>query len=335
MLSIVLIVLIVLLYSFQTLFCRLYNDRYPGRKDTAPFVYNVFYGVFVTLVTLALNGFSFRPSLPTVLYGLLNSLALFLYNYTLIKATESGSYAIANLSLLAGGILIPLAQSVIVFKQPLNTLQYLGVGIMLAAFGFLNADGLLPGKKSAGQMKKRSLFPLFCAFLFLANGAYGAFFNAQQEAMKPAGHAPAASEIASAAASDVRTAPEASEAPAYDTERSEMIVLTFLPTAALGFALVAAKNKRETLRQFMLPRRAALYLLICCASAAIAVNLLVYVMRFVSVPVLYTVDNGGVLVMSVLYATFLFKEKLTPNKCAGLALALISLILLGAATSVH
>ena len=45
------------------------------------------------------------------------------------------------------------------------------------------------------------------------------------------------------------------------------------------------------------------------------------------------VENGGVLVFSVLYATWLFKEKITPFKAVGLLLALAALVLLGAATA--
>jgi len=321
MISVLLILLMIVLYSFQTLFCRLYNNVYPGREDTAPFVYNVFYGVFVSAVTLIIERFQFSASPETVLYGLLNSVVLFTYNIMLIKATGTGSYAIANLSLLAGGILLPLAQSVIIYKVPLNFLQYTGVAVMLVSFLFLNADGLFGAKKEKSpEKKKRSLFPLFCALLFLANGAYGALFNAQQ------------SEVKLNAAQEAGAAVQEFESE-YDTERGEMIILTFLPTAVMGLCTVAAKNGRNTLSQFRQTKKSALYLLACCASAALAINLLVYVMTLVNVPVLYTVENGGVLIFSGIYATWLFKEKITPFKAAGLLLALISLVLLGAATA--
>ncbi|MBQ5770466.1 MAG: hypothetical protein IIW08_04740, partial [Clostridia bacterium] len=115
MISVLLIALVIVLYSFQTLFCRLYNNAYPGREDVSPFVYCVYYGVFVSIATFLFGGCAFSPSWETVLFGLLNAFALLLYNITLIKATATGSYAIANLSLLSGGILIPLAESVLIF----------------------------------------------------------------------------------------------------------------------------------------------------------------------------------------------------------------------------
>ena len=298
MTSTLLIALMIVLYACQTLFCRLYNQRYPGEESTSPFVYNVIYGVFVSVVTFAVGKGRFAPSTATVLLGLLNGAVLFGYNLSLIKATAGGSYAVANLCLLAGGILIPLFQSVIVYHVPLNTLQYAGVAVMLAAFLFLNLDGIVGGKKEAKAKTAASrLFSLFCALLFLFNGLYGALLNAQQEATG-------------------------------NTQREEMIIVTFLFTALLGFAMLLAKRGRGSLAAFRQTKGSALCMLLCCISAAAALNLLMYVMQLVNVPVLYTVENGGVLVLSVVFAVFLFKEKITPFKAVGLLLALSSLVML-------
>lgn len=298
MTSTLLIALMIVLYSCQTLFCRLYNQRYPGEKATSPFVYNVIYGVFVSAVTFAVGKGRFAPSAATVVLGLLNGAVLFGYNLSLIKATAGGSYAVANLCLLAGGILIPLLQSVTVYHVPMNALQYAGVAVMLAAFLFLNLDGIIGSK---GEQKKQTvgsrLFPLFCALLFLCNGLYGALLNAQQEATG-------------------------------NTQREEMIIVTFLFTALLGLGMLVAKRGRRSPAAFRQTRGSALCMLLCCISAAAALNLLMYVMQLVNVPVLYTVENGGVLVLSIVFAVFLFKEKITPFKAVGLLLALSSLVML-------
>ena len=74
MLSMLLIALVIVLYSFQTLFCRLYNKAYPGSEDVSPFVYCVYYGVFVSVATFLFGGCKFDPSWQTVLFGLLNAL---------------------------------------------------------------------------------------------------------------------------------------------------------------------------------------------------------------------------------------------------------------------
>ncbi len=299
MLSVLLIALVILLYSFQTLFCRLYNQAYPGREDVSPFVYCAYYGVLVSVATFLFGGCTFHPSWQTVLFGLLNAFALLLYNVTLIKATAMGSYAIANLSLLSGGILIPLLESVLIFDAKLVPIQYIGIFLMLIAFGFLNADGLFKGEK---KEKTNKMFYVYCALLLLANGAYGAFFNAQQKILEEA-------------------------------ERTEMIILTFLPSAVIGALIVFSKAKKNTLACFKQTPKSILHLILCCISATVAINLLVYIMSLIDVAVLFTVENGGVLIMSALYATFLFKEKLTTPKMIGLVIAVISMALLGYATA--
>lgn len=300
MISVLLIALVIVLYSFQTLFCRLYNKAYPGREDVSPFVYCVYYGVFVSIATFLFGGCTFSPSWQTVLFGLLNAFALLLYNITLIKATATGSYAIANLSLLSGGILIPLLESVLIFSGVLSPIQYVGIALMLIAFGFLNADGLFT-KKGEKKEKTNKMFYVYCALLLLANGAYGAFFNAQQKLLNEA-------------------------------ERTEMIILTFLPSAVIGLILVMTKAKKDTLACFKQTRLSTLHLILCCISATVAINLLVYIMSLVDVAVLFTVENGGVLIMSALYATLLFKEKLTLPKIIGLVIAVVSMALLGYAS---
>ena len=303
MTSTLLIAMMIVLYACQTLFCRLYNQRYPGEESTSPFVYNVIYGVFVSIVTFAVGKGRFAPSTVTVLLGLLNGAVLFGYNLSLIKATASGSYAVANLCLLAGGILIPLFQSVIVYHVPLNALQYAGVAVMLAAFLFLNLDGIVGGRKEKKAKTAASrLFPLFCALLFLFNGLYGALLNAQQEATG-------------------------------NMQREEMIIVTFLFTKLTILyedeqVMLLSKRGRDSFAAFRQTKSSALCMLLCCVSAAAALNLLMYVMQLVNVPVLYTVENGGVLVLSVVFAVFLFKEKITPFKAVGLLLALSSLVML-------
>ena len=56
-------------------------------------------------------------------------------------------------------------------------------------------------------------------------------------------------------------------------------------------------------------------------------------MSLIDVAVLFTVENGGVLIMSALYAAFLFKEKITLPKAIGLVIAVVSMALLGYATA--
>ena len=55
---------------------------------------------------------------------------------------------------------------------------------------------------------------------------------------------------------------------------------------------------------------------------------MLYVLTLVDATVLFTIDNGGVLVLSVLYSRFFFREKLAPVQIAGIALATGSIVML-------
>ena len=75
-------------------------------------------------------------------------------------------------------------------------------------------------------------------------------------------------------------------------------------------------------------RKPAVYLLLCCVSATAAAHLMLYLLTLVEAPVLYTIDNGGVLVLSVLYSCILFHEKPDAAQIAGIALSAASITML-------
>ena len=56
--SILLVFLMILLYTFQSSFCNMYARHYPGDKKNSSAVYSVFYGIIVAAVTFVIAGFS-------------------------------------------------------------------------------------------------------------------------------------------------------------------------------------------------------------------------------------------------------------------------------------
>jgi multidrug transporter EmrE-like cation transporter len=54
-----------------------------------------------------------------------------------------------------------------------------------------------------------------------------------------------------------------------------------------------------------------------------------YALGLVNVAVLYAMDNGGVLLVSVLWSVVILKEKIGRNKIIGLILATIAIFALG------
>ena len=78
----------------------------------------------------------------------------------------------------------------------------------------------------------------------------------------------------------------------------------------------------------ILHKREFLPVVLCLVSAALAINILVLVIRMVNTAVLYTVENGGVLVLSAIYSFIFFKEKPQLLKVIGIILAAVSITVL-------
>lgn len=287
-----LVLLLILLYSFQSGFANMFQRSYPGDKRYASQVYSVFYGLIVSAATLVFAGFSFHPSVTTVILGVINGAILVTYNSMLIRASASGPFSVVMIFNLSGGILIPMVWSIVVDRLPLSPLQYAAIALMLVSFVFLNRED----KKtpvSAG-------FLMYTLLLGLANGIYGTLLNVQKNLLN-------------------------------ESENAEMIVCTFLSSAVFAFVLLLLQAGREALSGFRQNVRSALYVTAASVSAAAAVNLLMHALGLVNVAVLYAMDNGGVLLVSVLWSTVILKEKLGKPKLIGLILAVIAIFTLGIA----
>ena len=139
-----------LCHSLQSLFARLFNRDGTGNADAAPIVFAVLFGASIGVLTFAVGGFAFSASPMTLLLGLCNAIAVVIFNLSLIRATARGSYAIAMIAMLFGGILIPTAVAVIVFDQTLTVRQIVATLIMLIAFVLLNLNGTMGEKPRKG-----------------------------------------------------------------------------------------------------------------------------------------------------------------------------------------
>ena len=287
---------IVLLYSFQTLFCKLFTDRYPGKTELASPVFCILEAVAIVLFTWAWVGFKFELSWGTLLIGLGNAGALWLYNTSLIKAGRLGSYAFMNVMMLFGGILLPILYSIIFLGEGITTLQIIGVVVMLGACVLMNLNDIGKKEKDSNAKKTPLAYFIFCGLLFLANGIYGVFLKAQTE---------------------------------YNANQSnEMIMITFGVMGVIGLVQLIAQEKKGTISAFKLNLKCSIPLVVCLLSAALAINCVMMIIPLVDTAVFYTLDNGGVLMMSAVYAVLLFKEKATVNNIFGVLLAVASMVLL-------
>ncbi len=285
----ILILAATLLYSFQTLFCKLYSDKYPGRPELASPVFCALQSVVIVLITWAWQGFRFRADTLTVLLGVANALVIFGYNTAMIKASTRGSYAFMNVMLIFGGILVPIIYEALFLEGVMQWYQFVAVGLMLSACLLMNWKQIrLKGAKLS--------YYLFCLLVFLFNGLFAVLMKMQSL------H--------------------------NEGQSKEMVIITYAVMGLLGFSQLALQEKKQTLGAFRMNGKAILPLAACLLAGVLAINVLVLILPLVNASVFYTVENGGVLVLSALYSIFLFREKTNPVGILGIVLALGSIILL-------
>ena len=158
--SIFLIVVLVLLYSLQTLFCKFYSDNYSGKTELSSPVLCVCQSIAIALLSFAFAGFDFNVSLISFLFGILNAAVLFGYNTSLIKAGERGSYAFMNMMMLFGGIFIPLVYVSIKDKAFPSIVECIAIVAMIVACVLMNLENIkLGGSKPS--------YYIFCLLLFI------------------------------------------------------------------------------------------------------------------------------------------------------------------------
>lgn len=283
----------ILCYTFQGLFGKIYSTAYAGEESDATPVFSTLYGVIVSIIVFAaVMGFRFEASLATWGMGVANGLMLFLYNLGVIKASRTGPFSLQSIFRLFGGVVVPMAFSLLLWGEKLSGLQVAGIVAMLASFVVINLDG-----NAFKGIKKGYAF--WVALLFVVNGLYGTLMAGQQRVMNNA-------------------------------QGNEMIVITFLSSAIISLISLAVTRRGDTVKAFRMNGKAwgsAVGAGIVAALAVVQLMLLIGRLGDM-LSVFYTVENGLVLVLTVVMSAIMFKEKLNRNVIIGIAISVASLVLL-------
>ena len=107
-----------------------------------------------------------------------------------------------------------------------------------------------------------------------------------------------------------------------------MIIVTFTVAAAIAISYLAITQKKETFNCFKVGKKSGIHGAICVVVASAAANLLLYLLASMSVSIVNVVTNGGTLLLSVVYAFILFREKPSWMKVCGMVLSLAGIVLL-------
>lgn len=282
----------ILCYTFQGLFGKMYASAYTGEENDATPVFSCIYGLIVGVSVLAVAlGFRFEAGLATWGLGIANGLMLFLYNLGVIKASRTGPFSLQSIFRLFGGVVVPMLFSMLFWGDSLTALQIIGIVVMLASFVVINLDGnALKGVKKG--------YVGWVALLFAVNGLYGTLMACQQRVMAGA-------------------------------QSNEMIVITFLSSSLISLISLLVSRRQETFKAFHMSGKAWGNAVGGGVVAALAVvQLMALINRMESLAVFYTVENGMVLVLTVVLSAIMFKEKLNRNVMIGIVMSVVSLVLL-------
>ncbi len=286
--SALLIVLLILLYTLQSFFCKIYTDSYPGREDLASPVFTAVSGLCIALISFAFSGFHFDAQWQTILLGVINAAALFCYNRSLISASQNGPYSVQMVFMIAGGILIPTFAASVFFDDHVSVIKYICIAVVLLSVYLIS-------RKEGDFYRNKKRFFISATVLGIANGVYGSLLDAQQRLTG-------------------------------DSEKEELLCLTYALACLISFAQLLLKERRKIPAALRQTPRSAIFLMMGSVVTALAANLMVYILQLVNVTVLYTLDNSCVFLISVLFSCIFFKEKLTKMNlfgCAAMCAALV------------
>lgn len=307
--QVLLIGALILLYTFQSLFSKLYTDAYPGDKEYAPACFAIVCGGIVAVVSLIFTGGVFGPfKWETLLFGLVNAAVLYCYDEFIIKASAAGDYSIMMVFNLGGGIVIPSVVSLMFFNAPFLWLQLVAIAIICVAVYLVSYKKTEAG---AGGNGKKGVFLILCSLLAVSNGLYGVILNWQDFSYT------------------------GGNANIVNADKQLVVIYTFIGAAIISAVRLAIRKRGESLTVFRQNKKSLLHLILASVVSALAVNVLVILISKVNITLLYTFDNAGVMLMSAIASALLFREKLTKLNIVGCVIMVVGLILMGGAEPIQ
>ena len=283
------ILILIFASSAHGVFLKYYGKNYPGEESDSNLIYSAVLGFAVAFITFAVSGFNFKFSVLSLILGFVNGIAVIIFNRTLATGTELGSYSIVMISALSSGIIMPLCASVILDGLP-GVLKLVGILLMLVAFVLLCVD-------FKDKTKAKPGFYIACIGVFLSNGTYG-ILNALENRF---------------------------ESGIYN---NEFIIVTYVTTAFVSSVILFFKKRSKAIYAYRQTGKSLIFNLLGAACTALLINFLMLTFKYISPEIVYTVMNGGTIVVSAFLSLLLFKEHINFQKWCGIVVAVFSVVIL-------
>ena len=246
----------------------------------------------MALVLLLFAGDAGDFGLTALGISALGSLALAVSIYCSLEAMKSGAIILVSLASSAG-LLLPCIFGIFMFDEPMSTWQFVGIGLLLISAYLLVGYS----KKLTGSFTKKTLLLLLGGML-----SNGLIMIAQKMFSK--------------------YLPDAS-----------VSVFSFLSFGLAGLAMLILLlpqliNKEGRKKLASLPAAAWGYGAVLSVALLIINQLATLAGRVIPSAIMFPINDGGGTIIAALSASICFGERLTPRSVAGLALGIVSLIII-------
>jgi drug/metabolite transporter (DMT)-like permease len=278
------------LLAVQALCFKEFNRTYM-KNVASYFLFNCLYFTIVASIFL-LSGISIGGYHPaTIGLGIVFGATFIIAIFCYMKAMESGPFSFTIL-FNSFGILVPVAAGLLFWNEPVSMIQLVGLILLFATFYLGGASS------SSGQQKVSLRWILFCIASFLGNG-FVMTITKWHQVLLPG------------------------------EEMKEFLTIAFGTAAVLSlvFFLIYFYAKKQIV--FTLTKIPILSIvLITGIVTAYGNQLIVYLASRIPSVIQFPAINGGIVILSTIASTFIFKDKLTRNALAGIGLGIVALVLL-------
>ncbi|MBQ8525431.1 MAG: hypothetical protein IJ460_01760 [Clostridia bacterium] len=272
---------------------RKYSGDSFKNKNAMYHVYNAFLSVAAVLGLLALGGIP-QISLFTLLLGIMFGVVTALQSVFQLKAYVQGpfSYTVVIVTLSS---VIPALSGHFIWGEEITLVQIIGILFMIASFlCFIDFSG--------DEKKSNLLWFLYAFIAFVCTGIIGVTQKYQQNTV-------------------------------YRSELDGFLIIAFAASTVYSLANVLIISMKQTKEENTLLKKEitakALVLMIIAGFCAAGNNKMnIYLSGVLDSAMFFPTVNGVGLILSTVSALVIFKEKILPLKWVGIAVGLVSVVLL-------
>ncbi|HZJ82203.1 MAG TPA: EamA family transporter [Clostridia bacterium] len=278
------------IFMFQTISFKEFNLKYM-KNIASYFLFNFIYFSLTVLILWILSGGIKSLNPYTLWMGISFGIVFIGAIFSYMKAMELGPLSYSAL-FNSFGLLIPIIFGLFFWNEKIKLIQLSGLLLLLATFYLGNEPN------EDGDKKQSGLWFVFCFFAFIGNGALMVISKGQQVLV-------------------------------IGEEVYEFLIIAFGTAAIISLLLFCWNHlyRKQEIEHFK-SWSFAWVSIIAAISTAIGNWLMLLLTTRVPSVVQFPTINGGMVFLSTLASSIIFKEKLSKKAMLGLLIGLMALVLL-------